>query len=172
MWGMQASRRISSRLSNWKGAMKATKSALLSCGVLAVLFCTSVASAQQKTRSALRQPSTVAANDTVLEGTVVSFTANSTVPPLGAHVVIETSSGTVDVHLGKASLLQQANISLAAGDSIRVSGSSVPFGDGAVFAARILQKGTLSVTLRNQRGIPVGSRRAGTLDPQAREGAR
>ena len=117
----------------------------------------SLAIAQQKTPTTLRRGGASTANDTVVQGTVVSFTANSAVAPLGAHVLVETSSGTVDVHLGKAALLKQANISLSPGDSVRIAGSSVAFGDGTIFAARILEKGVQSVTLRNGRGIPLGS---------------
>jgi hypothetical protein len=93
--------------------------------------------------------------ETVLQGTVVSFTASSQVPPLGAHAIIQTASGPVDVHLGNASLLKRSDIFLAAGDSVRIVGENQPYGDGSVFAARVLQKGSQSVTLRNSRGIPL-----------------
>jgi len=138
--------------------MKATNSAVLVGRALAVLFlASSVASAQQKTPSTLRQTANTVANDTVLEGTVVSYTANSNAPPLGAHVVVQTSSGSVDVHLGKAALLKQSNISLEPGDAVRIAGSSIIVANGTVFAARVLQKGNQSVTLRSNRGIPLGS---------------
>jgi hypothetical protein len=38
-------------------------------------------------------------------GTVVSYTQASTTPPLGAHVILKTSSGSLDVHLGDSRLL-------------------------------------------------------------------
>src|SRR5262249_24110844 len=114
--------------------MNAIRSAVLAVGVFAVLFFTvSSASAQQKTPATLRRPSNVVANDTVLEGTVVSFTANSTVAPLGAHVVVQTSSGSVDVHLGKMALLKESGISLVAGDAVRIAGSSISYGDSTIF---------------------------------------
>lgn len=94
-------------------------------------------------------------NDTVVEGTVVSYTANSTAAPLGAHVVVQTSSGTIDVHLGKAAALNQNHISLAPGDTIRIAGFELPVGDKTIFAARVLQKGNQAVVLRNSRGIPL-----------------
>jgi len=151
--------------------MKATKSAVLSAAVIAIFFLiTSLAAAQEKTSSTLRQPSAAVANDTVIEGTVVSFTANSNVPPIGAHVVVQTTSGQVDVHLGNGALLKQSNISLAPGDAIRIAGSNVPFGNGTIFAARVLQKGAQSVTLRNARGIPLaeGQSRAAVRETGAR----
>jgi hypothetical protein len=92
--------------------------------------------------------------ETVLQGTVVSYTASSTVPPIGPHVSIQTSSGVVDVHLGSATFMKANDIFLNAGDSVKVVGESRPFGSGGVFMARILQKGSQTVTLRNLNGIP------------------
>jgi hypothetical protein len=100
--------------------------------------------------------------ESILQGTVVSFTANSRVAPIGAHATIQTSAGPVDVHLGNASLLKQNDIFLAAGDSVRIVGLVLPFGDGSIFAARILQKGSQSVTLRNLNGLPRSPKRATT----------
>jgi hypothetical protein len=146
--------------------MEAKKSATLSCTALAVLFFFGVsATAQQKTTQAFRQPSNTAVNDTIVEGTVVSYAANSTAAPLGAHVVVQTSSGTIDVHLGKAAALNQNHISLAPGDAVRIAGFELPVGDKTVFAARILQKGNQAVVLRNSRGIPL-------VDGQSRAAAR
>jgi hypothetical protein len=97
--------------------------------------------------------------ETVLEGTVVSFTSNSKIPPLGSHVTMQTASGPVDVHLGSEALLKSNDIFLAAGDSIRIVGEDQPYGGGSFFAARILQKGSQSVTLRNSNGIPLSPKR-------------
>lgn len=93
--------------------------------------------------------------ETVLQGTVVSFTVSSQVPPLGAHAIIQTASGPVDVHLGNASLLKRSDIFLAAGDSVRIVGENQAYADGSFFAVRVLQKGSQSVTLRNSKGIPL-----------------
>jgi hypothetical protein len=98
--------------------------------------------------------------ETAIQGTVVSFTAASSVPPLGAHVTIQTASGAVDVHLGNATLLKSNDIFLAAGDSVRIVGENQPYGSGSFFAARILQKGSQSVALRNANGIPLSPKRA------------
>ena len=150
--------------------MNVIKLAVLSSAVL--FFSAYFTFAQQKPASTLRQASQSAVNDTVLEGTVVSYTADSSVAPLGAHVLVQTSSGNIDVHLGKAALIKQSGIYLSPGDSVRIAGSNVPFAGGSIFAARVLQKGSQSVALRNSRGIPLGARGAGTLNPQAQGGAR
>ena len=106
--------------------------------------------------------------ETVLEGTVVSFTSNSKIPPLGSHVTMQTASGPVDVHLGSEALLKSNDIFLAAGDAIRIVGENQPYGGGSFFAARVLQKGSQSVTLRNSNGIPLAPKRnvgASTIRP-------
>jgi hypothetical protein len=97
--------------------------------------------------------------ETVLEGTVVSFTSNSKIPPLGSHVTIQAAAGPVDVHLGSEAVLKSNDIFLAAGDSIRMVGENQPYGGGSFFAARVLQKGSQSVTLRNSSGIPLSPKR-------------
>jgi hypothetical protein len=109
--------------------------------------------------------------ETVLQGTVVNFTASSQIPPIGSHVTIQTGAGLVDVHLGNATVLKMNDVFLAAGDSVRIVGEKQLYGGGSFFAARILQKGNQSVTLRNSKGIPVSPKRVVTGSPaQTRRG--
>ena len=88
-------------------------------------------------------------------GTVVSYTQASTTPPLGAHVILKTSSGNLDVHLGDPRLLQANHFNIQAGDTLRIVGESVNFGKGTQFVARIVQDGTQAVQVRSIRGIPL-----------------
>jgi len=121
----------------------------------ALLFSVSAA-AQQKTQSTAEQKRSYdVSREVSLQGTVVSFAENSSAAPLGPHVVIQTASGQVDVHLGDARLLQANRLTLAAGDSIRVIGEDVPYGAGSQFFARILQKGSQTLALRSTRGFPL-----------------
>ncbi len=125
------------------------------------LLCAPFSGAQQKqTPVPQANISYDLSRETVLQGTVVSFTAASSVPPVGAHVTIQTASGPVDVHLGNATLLKSNDIFLAAGDSVRIVGESQAYGGGSFFAARVLQKGSQSVALRNSNGIPLSPKRA------------
>jgi hypothetical protein len=112
--------------------------------------------AQEKTRSSPPHTESYSVSREVsLQGTVVSFAENSPVPPLGPHVVVQTASGQTYVHLGDARLLQANHFTLAAGDSVRVIGVSVPYGSGNQFLARIIQKGNQTLTLRSTRGFPL-----------------
>jgi len=93
--------------------------------------------------------------ETSLQGTVVTYNASSAVAPLGPHLIVQTSSGTLDVHLGNAKLLETNHFTLAAGDSVRIVGENLPFGGGTQFVARIIQKGNQSLVLRSVRGLPL-----------------
>ena len=124
--------------------------------VIAVaLFCASFAIGQQKP---VATPQVNLAYDitreSVVQGTVTSYTAASDVAPVGPHAMIQTASGTVDVHLGNADFMKQNDFFLAPGDSVKIVGEARNFSSGTVFLARIVQKGSQTVTLRNLNGIP------------------
>jgi hypothetical protein len=121
--------------------------------VCALAICLS-ALAQQSTQSAVRLPATYdVSREGSLVGTVVRFDAASATPPIGAHLRLQTASGQVDVHLGNAKLLQASHLELNSGDSVRIVGENLSLGDTAFFAARIVQKGTQAVAVRNSKGF-------------------
>ena len=108
--------------------------------------------------------------ESVFQGTVLSYTAESAEPPLGAHVVLQTSNGVVDVHLGAAAYLQANHFSLTQGDAVRVFGVSSTTRQGTIFLARVIQKGTQSLALRTPQGAPLsraGARAMGAQKAQA-----
>lgn len=111
-----------------------------------------------------------AAREISLVGTVVKYETASTVPPLGAHVTLQTASGQVDIHLGNAKVLEANHLTLNAGDNVRIVGEPMALGEGTYFAARIVQKGTQAVAVRNAKGFPLTL--ASTLTPQQREALR
>ncbi len=91
--------------------------------------------------------------ESFLLGTVVKFATASDTPPMGAHVILQTSSGQIDVHLGNPRVLQAGHLELNPGDSVRIVGETLALGDSTYFAARIVQKGTQAVAVRNTRGF-------------------
>ena len=95
------------------------------------------------------------ANESSLQGTILSYTENSKTPPLGTHVLLQTASGNVDVHLGDARVLHQAKMSLAQGMSVRFVGLSQTVGKNTVFLARLVQVGSQIVAVRSNRGVAV-----------------
>ncbi len=123
----------------------------------ALSFCLSV-SAQQSTQPAAqsdarRVQSYDLSREVSLIGTVFKYDTASSVPPIGAHLTLQTASGQVEVHLGNAKVLQVNHLELNPGDSVRIIGEDLAFGSGTIFAARIVQKGTQAVAVRNARGF-------------------
>jgi|SRR5580765_4533216 len=95
------------------------------------------------------------ANDISIQGTVLSYTENSSSPPIGVHVQLQTSSGNVEVHLGDARLLHLAKFTIAPGASIRLVGQSRTVGSNAIFFARLVQSGTQVLRVRTDHGLPL-----------------
>jgi len=118
----------------------------------ALLYVSFAGAQQQQMPAAQANVTYDVGRETTLVGKVISYTAESSVPPIGAHVSIQTSYGPVDVHIGSAKLLEQKQFTLAAGDSVRITGEVVSFGQSSTFAARIIENGTQSVTVRNNKG--------------------
>jgi hypothetical protein len=96
-----------------------------------------------------------ASKEVSLQGTVASFTENSKQFPPGAHVVVQTSSGSVDVHLGDPRLLKLNNMAISQGASVRIIGESVTTPQGTFFLARLIQQGTQVVAVRSTQGFPL-----------------
>ena len=131
--------------------------------------------ADRPRQPAMRTLAYDATQETVVEGTVLSYTAESPAPPIGAHLVLQTAAGAMDVHLGAASFLQANHFPLAKGDSVRVVGVSSAARQGTVFLVRVIQKGGQSLVLRTARGAPLslaGNRALGAQKSQLQEGAR
>lgn len=98
-----------------------------------------------------------ATKEVSLQGTVASFTENSKQFPAGAHVIVQTSAGPVDVHLGDARVLKLNNFSITQGASVRIIGQPVTTPQGRFFLARLIQQGTQLVAVRTPQGFPVAS---------------
>src|SRR5258708_23508534 len=58
--------------------------------------------------------------ESFLLGTVVKFATASDTPPMGAHVILQTSSGQIDVHLGNPRVLKAAGLELNPCDGLRI----------------------------------------------------
>jgi hypothetical protein len=131
--------------------------------------------ADRPRQAAMRALAYDATRETVVEGTVLSYTAESLTPPIGAHLVLQTAAGAIDVHLGAASFLQANHFSVAKGDSVRVVGVSSATRQGTVFLVRVIQKAGQSLVLRTAHGAPLslaGARALGAQKSQQQQGAR
>jgi len=110
-----------------------------------------------------------------LVGTVSSVVENSKTGPLGTHVMVQSGSGLVDVHVGSSKYLATNKVNLKSGDSVRFVGENFTVGTDTVFYARIVQDGTAAVAVRSPKGMPLwknGKRLATNSNVNAnREGA-
>lgn len=128
------------------------------------------ANAQQGTQPVAQLRSYDISRESFLVGTVVKFDSASSTPPIGAHLILETSTGQVDVHLGNAKVLQAGHLDLNPGDTVRIVGEPLALGDATYFAARIVQKGAQAVAVRSAKGFPLTP--ASTLTPAQKEALR
>ena len=106
-------------------------------------------------------------------GTVSSVVENSKTGPLGTHVMVQSASGLVDVHVGSAKYLEMNKLNLKSGDSVRILGENFMVGTDTVFYARIVQDGTAAVAVRSPKGMPLwkNGKRLATNANANREGA-
>jgi hypothetical protein len=111
--------------------------------------------------------------EVTLVGTVSSVVENSKTGPLGTHVMVQSASGLVDVHVGSAKYLTMNNLNLKSGDSVRILGENFAVGADTVFYARIVQDGTAAVAVRSPKGMPLwkNGKRLATSATAKREGA-
>ncbi len=113
-----------------------------------------------------------ASKEVSLQGTVVSFIENSKEFPPGAHVVVQTSAGQVDVHLGDSRLLKLNNFTISQGASIRIIGEPVTTNQGTFFLARLVQQGTQVVAVRSMQGLPLLPATLKSVSDSSQGGAR
>ncbi len=79
----------------------------------------------------------------------------------GIHLMVATASGPVEVHVGPAAYVTSKNFVFAKGDVLTVTGSKVMMGGTEAVLAREITKGDQVLTLRDAKGFPLWSGRAG-----------
>lgn len=148
---------------------KKIRSGILALGM--VLGFSSLAHAQQTSQADIQQLRSYSmTREVFLLGTVIKFDSASATLPMGAHVILQTASGQVDVHLGNAKVLQAAHLTLNPGDSVRIAGEPIALGDSTYFAARVVQKGMQAVAVRNTKGFLTAP--ASVMTPAQKEALR
>ncbi len=84
----------------------------------------------------------------------------------GTHLVLRTDSGTLDVHVGPTAYIEKQQFSFAKGDSIEVLGSQIKLSGKDTLLAREITKDGKKLTLRDQNGFPLWSRRGQSASPK------
>lgn len=70
----------------------------------------------------------------------------------GLHLVLKTEEEAIEVHACPVSFLHELEFEIAVGDKLTVTGSRP--GKGGLVVAREISKGSLSLILRDKKGMP------------------
>jgi hypothetical protein len=95
--------------------------------------------------------------EVTLTGTVQSLVrkpAPGTI--MGAHLMVSTSQGTVDAHIGNHLLAGKSPMSFAAGQSVKLVGLMTTVNHQNVFLVRTIQMENRTITVRSDHGFLVG----------------
>jgi len=137
---------------------------IASAALAGAIILSSPSGAQKRNATVTSRPTAYdVARETIIQGVVVSYSADFSRPPMGAHVAVQTGAATVDVHLGPAAYLRSNHLSLSAGDSVKFVGVSISTKKGDVFLARIVQNGKQTVALRSPNGFLLAATAARAL---------
>lgn len=70
-------------------------------------------------------------------------------------LILKTTKETIPVHLGPQWYIERIELGIKKGDTLVVRGSRVELNNKPIIIAAEIMKGNQSVTLRNDKGIPV-----------------
>lgn len=94
--------------------------------------------------------------ETTINGTVSSVLSKPAAGMLaGSHLLVSSSSGTVDVSLGLFAMIGKGALSVKSGDAVAVTGMMKAVNGKLVFIARTVKAGSQVYAIRNEHGIPV-----------------
>jgi hypothetical protein len=152
---LRESEKLSMSFLNWEGEMKTNHRTRLGILWLAGSLLLALSTTAQQNQTAVSTSGTTAyslSRETVLTGTVVSYKEGNS--RTGSVLTLNTSSGVTDVNVGNAKLLSLNGMTFSAGESVKVTGENVTtLASAPVFAVRIVQKGSQSLTVRSERGF-------------------
>jgi hypothetical protein len=127
---------------------------LLSVLLLAILAVPLGAQSAPKTRPFYYDVS----KEITLSGTVTDVLARPSAGMImGSHLMLETSSGTLDASLGRFGLQGKGALSVAAGEQVEVTGVMKTIKDRQVFLTRTVKAGGQVYTLRNAHGVQMSA---------------
>jgi hypothetical protein len=75
----------------------------------------------------------------------------------GVHLVVKTDKGDVSVHLGPQWYLENQDVTIGPHDKVQIRGSRVTFAGNPAIIASEVQKGSDTLKLRDEAGVPVWS---------------
>jgi hypothetical protein len=110
-----------------------------------------------------------ARQEVTLKGTVEQVVTKPSKGTLvGTHLMLATSSGKVDAHLGVFALKGNGGMHVSAGESVTVVGVKTTTNKKEVFLVRTVEAGGQTYTIRNEHGAvltPAGRTEAPKVSP-------
>jgi len=76
-------------------------------------------------------------------------------PGAGAHLLLRTQEGLVEVHLADAGFLRKHGYKFVKGDLVEVLGAKLIYDGGTSLLAREVRRGDQRIVLRDARGTPL-----------------
>jgi polyisoprenoid-binding protein YceI len=76
----------------------------------------------------------------------------------GVHADLKTADAVLDVHLGPEAFLKSKQLEVQKGDQLEVKGSKIDFRGKPALVAQTVKKDDVTITLRDDRGVPAWSR--------------
>ncbi len=75
-------------------------------------------------------------------------------PLAGLHLMLRSGSETFDVYIGPSDFVKLFDVAFTQGDETKVIGSKVTFNGAVVVLAREVKKGSITLLLRDNYGVP------------------
>jgi hypothetical protein len=111
------------------------------------------------------------AQETTVAGIVAQSLAKATPGMLpGAHIMLTSPSGTVDVSLGAFAFSGKKSLPQLGGQQIEVTGVAKTLRNRQVFIARLVKVGDSVYAVRNNHGLPLTPRSQERANQEAQNG--
>ena len=115
-----------------------------------------VSAVAQKEHDASAMPKYDASKEVKIKGTIEDVKEMTMAKgEAGVHLVVKTSTETIEVRLCPSGYLKDFEIAFAKGQTVEVTGSRLKVDDKDVILAREVVQGNNTVTLRDKQGAPV-----------------
>ena len=134
------------------------------CAVLAITAPMFASAAQQTGIGATSKPfrrTYNASQEITVTGNVRGISVHGKAPA-GAHLLITTSQGLIDAHVGSFALRGSQPLSLQPGEQVSVVGVMTWIDGSPILLARTVSTGTKTFVIRNERGVLLFPRASST----------
>ncbi len=137
--------------------MKTLRSTLLTLMLAALVVLAAPAQTQKKTTEEPAVPRYDLAQEVKVKGEVLEVKDYECPVSggMGAHLVLQTAEGPVEVHLALTSFLSDYQISFAKGDKVEILGNKVTFHDMPAMLVRKIYKNQVEYAFRDAKGNPL-----------------